>query len=117
MARHSSLTCSCLLSPFIPVAMAISPESVRQAEFGAMSAAVASRLDPLGFDSHPFLIGWYNERVGPKFRLPYTDDTPAVVVLSRPDMFERTFVPFLVRGAVNGEAQVIFLHFELRGSL
>lgn len=97
--------------------MAISPESVRQAEFGAMSAAVASRLDPLGFDSHPFLIGWYNERVGPKFRLPYTDDTPAVVVLSRPDMFEKTFVPFLVRGAVNGEAQVIFLHFELRGSL
>ena len=86
--------------------MALSPESAAKTEFGAISAALASRLDPLGFDSHPFLIGWYNERVGPKFALPYGDATPAVVVLSRPDMFERTFVPFLMRPATKGEPQV-----------
>ena len=113
MARHSALT-SCPISPLIPVAMAISSESAAKTEFGAISAALASRLAPLGFDSHPFLIGWYNERVGPKFTLPYGDATPAVVVLSRPDMFERTFVPFLVRTATKGEPQVIILPYELR---
>ena len=97
--------------------MAISPESAAaKAEFGAICADVASRLDPLGFESHPFLIGWYNERVGPKFKLPYGDATPAVVVLSRPDMFERTFVPFLVKAAASGEPEVKFLPFELIGN-
>ena len=88
--------------------MAISPESVSSSkvQFGAISAALASRLDPLGFDAHPFLIGWYNERVGPKFRLPYGDATPAAVVLSRPDMFERTFVPFLIKVATKVEPEV-----------
>ena len=95
--------------------MAISPQSVTKAEFGTISAALASRLDPLGFESHPFLVGWYNERVSPKFRLPYSDATPAVVVLSRPDMFERTFLPFLVKMATNGKPEVILI-FEYEGS-
>ena len=74
--------------------------SAAQTDFAsAVCAPLASRLGPLGFECHPFLVGWYNERVGPKFKLPYGDDTAAVVVLSRPDMFELTFVPVSVHNS------------------
>jgi methylmalonic aciduria homocystinuria type C protein len=56
-------------------------------------------LDPLGFECHPLLVGWYNERVGAKFALPFPHSTFAVVVLSRPDMFEKSFIPFLADAA------------------
>ncbi|XP_040578253.1 cyanocobalamin reductase / alkylcobalamin dealkylase [Lepeophtheirus salmonis] len=48
-----------------------------------------------GFETHPFLIGAYNEKVGVKFRLPFEDQTLAFVLISHPSMFENTFVPYL----------------------
>lgn len=30
-----------------------------------------SFLNPLGFEAHPFLIGWYNNKVNDKFNLNY----------------------------------------------
>jgi len=59
--------------------------------------ALSSHLEPHGFETHPFLVGWYNSMVAEKFRLPQTNDTLAFVVISRPSMFEKTFVPFLAK--------------------
>ncbi|XP_059088810.1 cyanocobalamin reductase / alkylcobalamin dealkylase-like [Tigriopus californicus] len=56
-----------------------------------------AHFHPGGFEAHPFLVKSYNELVGPKFRLDYPDHTLAWVVLSRPSMFENTFLPFLKR--------------------
>jgi len=58
---------------------------------------LSDELQPLGFEIHPFLVGWYNRRVAEKFRMPHSEDTLAFVVISRPSMFERAFVPFLAR--------------------
>ncbi|KAG5275972.1 hypothetical protein AALO_G00126530 [Alosa alosa] len=52
-------------------------------------------LLPLGYESYPIKIGWYNAIVSPSFHLPYPEDTLAVVVLSVPGMFEKAFIPFL----------------------
>lgn len=40
-------------------------------------------------------IAWYNELVDEPFRLKYEKDTLAVLVLSLPQMFEQTFIPFI----------------------
>ncbi len=54
-------------------------------------------LEPLGFEVHPFLVGWYNAKVSHKFALDFPADTLAFVVVSQPSMFEKCFVPFLKR--------------------
>lgn len=63
----------------------------------ALNSRLNDFLNPLGFETHPFLVGWYNDKVGDKFRLSFPADTLAFVVLSRPSMFENTFVPFVSR--------------------
>jgi len=40
-------------------------------------------------------VGWYNAVLSDGHHLPYPADTLAVVVLSTPAMFERSFLPFL----------------------
>ncbi|XP_053103280.1 cyanocobalamin reductase / alkylcobalamin dealkylase isoform X2 [Hemicordylus capensis] len=52
-------------------------------------------LENLGFEIHPFKVGWYNAVLPPGFHLPYSDNTLAFVVLSVPAMFEKAFKPFL----------------------
>ena len=59
-------------------------------------SVLSERLAPLGFEAHPFLVGWYNELVADKFRLPHADNVLGFVLISRPCMFERTFLPFLM---------------------
>ena len=58
-----------------------------------------SKLDayfnPLGFECHPFLTSWYNDKVNQKFRLEFADDALGYVIISQPSMFEKTFLPFL----------------------
>ncbi|GFY61864.1 methylmalonic aciduria and homocystinuria type C protein homolog, partial [Trichonephila inaurata madagascariensis] len=49
----------------------------------------------LGFEFHPFKIGWYNSFVRPIFKLDYNEDTVAFLIISSPKMFERAFIPFL----------------------
>ncbi|KAJ8279021.1 hypothetical protein COCON_G00060870 [Conger conger] len=61
-------------------------------------SALYDALTPLGFEVYPFKIGWYNAVLSSSLHLPYADDTLAVVVLSTPSMFERTFRPFLESG-------------------
>jgi len=56
---------------------------------------VSEVLGPLGFESHPFLVEWYNQQVSDKFTLDYPVDTLACIVISQPTMFEKAFVPFL----------------------
>ncbi|XP_071799448.1 cyanocobalamin reductase / alkylcobalamin dealkylase-like [Asterias amurensis] len=52
-------------------------------------------LDPLGFEVHPFKIGWYNEKVQTSFHLSYHEDTVAFCVISIPSMFEKAFKPYV----------------------
>ncbi|XP_033636467.1 methylmalonic aciduria and homocystinuria type C protein homolog [Asterias rubens] len=52
-------------------------------------------LDPLGFEVHPFKIGWYNEKVQTPFHLSYHEDTVAFCVISSPSMFEKAFKPYV----------------------
>lgn len=52
-------------------------------------------LSPLGFEAHPFKVGLYNDCVAPSFQLPYPYDTLAIVVISTPRMFDKSFKPFV----------------------
>ncbi|CAF0716922.1 unnamed protein product [Brachionus calyciflorus] len=54
-----------------------------------------SELEPLEFESHPFLIKWYNNHVDDKFKLNYAENTLAVLVINKPKMFDKLFLKFL----------------------
>uniref|UniRef100_A0AC35EXY5 Cyanocobalamin reductase (cyanide-eliminating) n=1 Tax=Panagrolaimus sp. PS1159 TaxID=55785 RepID=A0AC35EXY5_9BILA len=41
-----------------------------------------------GFECYKFKIGTYNEAVAEHFKLPYDDNTFAILVLNTPKMFE-----------------------------
>ena len=73
-------------------------------DLSSLEAELETLSQNLGLETHPFKIGWYNESVGEKFRLPYSDDTVAFVVISRPCMFEKTFLPFV---AANLSEQIL----------
>ena len=73
-------------------------------DLSSLEAELETLSQNLGLETQPFKIGWYNESVGDKFFLPYSDDTLAFVVISRPCMFEKTFLPFV---AANLREQVL----------
>ncbi|XP_053394786.1 cyanocobalamin reductase / alkylcobalamin dealkylase-like [Mercenaria mercenaria] len=58
---------------------------------------VKTHLCPYGFEAHEFKIGWYNEQVGDNFKLPYEDDTMAILIISTPDMFDKSLLPYILR--------------------
>ncbi len=79
------------------VSMAPSPSPPPPPPSEAIRARLSSFLSPLGFDVHPFLAEWYNQVVSPKFKLSSGEEhSLAFVVISRPSMFEGTFLPFLL---------------------
>ncbi|XP_078329182.1 cyanocobalamin reductase / alkylcobalamin dealkylase-like [Crassostrea virginica] len=55
---------------------------------------IREMLVPLGFEIYPFKVGWYNEPIEKKYKLPCKYDTLGVLVLSIPDMWEKAFIPF-----------------------
>lgn len=66
-------------------------------EFEVVQSNVSRILNTAGFETYPFLIGWYNQNVEKPFVLPYEDDTLAFVVISTPAMFDKAFKPFICR--------------------
>jgi len=64
-------------------------------QFPDVEKLVCSVFEPLGLETHPFHIGWYNEKVGPRFHLDYPDHTVALVVISGPTTFEKCVLPYL----------------------
>ena len=42
-----------------------------------------------------FQVGWYNDLVGEKYKLPYHKNALGLLVLSIPDMWEKAFIPFV----------------------
>lgn len=64
-------------------------------EVKTLQSKLDNILGPHGFEVHPFLVGWYNDQVSPKFHLDYPPTTLAFTVISQPSMFERAFLPFL----------------------
>ncbi|XP_064607043.1 cyanocobalamin reductase / alkylcobalamin dealkylase-like [Liolophura sinensis] len=80
--------------------------------------AVPDLVDPVGFEAHPFKIGWYNEAVAHScFKLPYPADTLAFIVISTPRMFDKAFKPFISRTDCTGPQDAIdtcmTYHFDL----
>jgi len=51
--------------------------------------------DPLGLKFYPFCIGWYNNKVDPRFHLDYDSDTLAFCVISTPKFFENSFLSYV----------------------
>lgn len=60
-----------------------------------ISEIVNRIFTPADLQVHPFLIGWYNKLVGPKFALNFPEDTVALCVISGPSVFEKCVLPFL----------------------
>jgi len=60
-----------------------------------LCSQVEDILGDSGLEIHPFLVGWYNDQVDTKFSLNYDSNTLAMVVISQPEMFEKSFLPFL----------------------
>lgn len=73
-------------------------------------------MSPYGFETHPFKVGWYNDQVGVEFKLPYDDDTMATLIISTPDMFDKSLLPFILRTECHGTRdmldQSIMEHFD-----
>eukprot|EP00088_Acartia_fossae_P053073 TRINITY_DN6021_c0_g1_i4.p1 TRINITY_DN6021_c0_g1~~TRINITY_DN6021_c0_g1_i4.p1 ORF type:complete len:252 (-),score=35.19 TRINITY_DN6021_c0_g1_i4:153-908(-) len=61
----------------------------------SMNSRVNEILSEYGFESHPFLVGWYNDLVSEKFHLNYPPNTSACIIISQPSMYEKAFLPFL----------------------
>ncbi len=78
-------------SPTAPLSSASLPITVKR-----LQDCLDAHLSPRGFEAHPFLVGWYNQVVADKFKLPFCEDAVAFVILSQPSMFERTFLPYLM---------------------
>lgn len=60
-----------------------------------VSAVLSCECAGRGMSSHPFLLGWYHDRVATTFHFPYSEDTLAILLISTPSMFEDLFLPFL----------------------
>lgn len=54
-------------------------------------------LSPLGYETYGFKTGWYNDKVAENFKLKYAYDTFAILVISTPDMFDKSLIPFIIR--------------------
>ncbi|CAH1782487.1 unnamed protein product [Owenia fusiformis] len=63
---------------------------------------ISSILTPVGFETHPFLVGWYNEQVKDVFKLGYQNDTLAILIISTPSMYEKALKPFICRDQCTG---------------
>ncbi|XP_070563048.1 cyanocobalamin reductase / alkylcobalamin dealkylase-like [Ptychodera flava] len=50
-----------------------------------------------GFEFHKFKIGWYNDCVDTPFKLDCPSDTLAYLTISTPNMFEKSFLPYITR--------------------
>nr|XP_022307864.1 methylmalonic aciduria and homocystinuria type C protein homolog [Crassostrea virginica] len=69
--------------------------NITETEHGAVLTKVQGILEPLGFEVYPFQVGWYNDLVGEKYKLPYHKNALGLLVLSIPDMWEKAFIPFV----------------------
>lgn len=74
-----------------------------------ITTRLSNILCPLGFEIYPFQVGWYNEQVEEPFRfdLPYA--TLCYTVVSTPDMFENSFIPFLCKTGTSKNPAVMDL--------
>jgi len=63
-------------------------------------SSLESYCRPLGLETAPLKVGWYNEALQDK-RFAFNDldpDTLAFIVVSSPSMFEKAFIPFVRSG-------------------
>lgn len=61
-----------------------------------VAAVLEQLLSPVGIETYPFKILWYNERVPDAFKFPHQTDTLCFVALSTPSTFEKAFLPFIL---------------------
>lgn len=71
-----------------------------------------SYWEPKGFEINFFKVGSYNSIVSKSFLLPHGKDTLAMVVISKPCMFELTFIPFVVNAWNEAKTRSVDLNVE-----
>ena len=92
------LVCGEILSKILICLLFVITDSkmtIEKDEVSELQNKVENIMCPGGFEVHPFLVGWYNEVVAPKFHLDFPDSTLAFILISQPRMFEQSFLPFL----------------------
>lgn len=65
-------------------------------EIDRISTVLDEILTPLGIESYPFKIQWYNDRVPGAFKFRHHPDTLCFVSISTPSTFEKAFLPFIL---------------------
>ncbi|CAN8004007.1 unnamed protein product [Ixodes hexagonus] len=65
-------------------------------EIDRISRVLDEILTPLGIESYPFKIEWYNDRVPGPFKFQRHPDTLCFVSISTPSTFEKAFLPFIL---------------------
>uniref|UniRef100_A0A131YCX3 Cyanocobalamin reductase (cyanide-eliminating) n=1 Tax=Rhipicephalus appendiculatus TaxID=34631 RepID=A0A131YCX3_RHIAP len=61
-----------------------------------VAAVLEQLLSPVGIETYPFKISWYNECVPDAFKFPHQPDTLCFVAISTPSTFEKAFLPFIL---------------------
>ena len=79
----------------IPPSTGQIPPSTGQGSVEGVLGVLRSRCEGTGVSCHPFLLGWYHEKVGVPFHFPYSEDTLSILITSTPPMFEQLFLPYL----------------------
>ncbi|XP_068449169.1 cyanocobalamin reductase / alkylcobalamin dealkylase [Clinocottus analis] len=72
------------------------------ADVEGITGLLKDHLSKVGFEIYPLKVGWYNAVLPPALRLPHSDDSLAVVLLSTPAMFELAFLPFMEERGCQG---------------
>lgn len=65
-------------------------------QIDSIAAVLEQLLSPVGIETYPFKISWYNECVPDVFEFPYHPDTLCFVAISTPSTFEKAFLPFIL---------------------
>ena len=60
-----------------------------------ISSTLKSKLENHGIEVHFFKVQWYNENVDNIFNLDYPKNTLSCVILTKPDFFEKAFIPYV----------------------
>ena len=58
-------------------------------------SSTLKNLEKYGIEVNFFKVGWYNENVEKAFNLIYPENTLCCVILTRPDFFEKAFIPYV----------------------
>ncbi|GAB6028948.1 hypothetical protein CHUAL_004743 [Chamberlinius hualienensis] len=69
-----------------------------QADVKNLQQLLNSISNERGLEYHAFKVGWYNECVQKAFKLPFDEESLALVIISTPVMFDNLVLPYVRDG-------------------